>query len=126
MNAFLRSKKVLHVESQLIADGQGSFWCFCVKYVDDVATAERQKQKVDYKEVLAPAAFQRFSDFRSIRKRVAKEEDVPAYAVFTDEELANFSKLDKLTRADMLAVNGVAEKRVEKYGAHFLSNPSTT
>jgi len=34
MNLFLRSKKVLHVDSRLVNHAQGAFWCFCIKYLD--------------------------------------------------------------------------------------------
>ena len=46
------------------------------------------KEKVDYKLVLSEADFSLFSRLREIRKQIAIADAVPAYAVFTDEELA--------------------------------------
>lgn len=37
MNLFLRCKKVLQVKEHLVNnEAEGVFWCFCVRYVDDV------------------------------------------------------------------------------------------
>lgn len=117
LNAFLRAKKVIQMEKQLIATNGGAFWCFCITWIDGPAS---EKEKVDYKKVLDEAAFQRFSRFREIRKRLAQEEDLPAYAVFTDEELAGIAKVEELTLAKMKAVKGIGEKKLEKFGKFFV------
>ncbi|MFN0013277.1 MAG: helicase, partial [Saprospiraceae bacterium] len=62
MNAFLRGKKVLQVEQKLIRrKPNGACWCFSVGYVDDVAATERERGKVDYRELLDAPTFNRFS-----------------------------------------------------------------
>jgi len=125
MNVFLRSKKVLQVKERLVSSEEdGSCWCFCIRYVDDVAAAEREKVKVDYREVLDEASFKRFSDMRNIRKQVALDVSVPPYAVFTDYELAELAKLETLTLGAMQQVKGIGEKKIEKYGHHFLPKPA--
>jgi superfamily II DNA helicase RecQ len=124
MNVFLRSKKVLQVKEHLVNhDSEGVFWCYSVRYVDDVAAAEREKVKVDYREVLDDATFKRFSALREIRKRVGQEDGVPAYAVFTDAELAELAKLETLTLEAIKQLKGVGEKKAEKYAHHFLPKP---
>ena len=122
MNRFLRSKKILQVQNHIVNSDQGAFWCFCVKYLDEYST-ERKKEKVDYREQLDEASFKRFSEMRKIRKQVAEEEAIPAYAVFTNEELAELAKIEGLTEAKMKSVKGIGGKKVEKYGHHFLSKP---
>ncbi len=124
MNAFLRSKKVLQMEQQLISDRHGAVWSFCIKYVEDYSPFNKSKEKVDYKQVLDEASFERFSQLRVIRKRVSQEEAVPAYAIFTDEELAELAKTEQLTAVSMKKVKGIGEKKVEKYGQHFITKSS--
>ena len=34
MNAFLRGHRVLAVKKEFVADGENSFWTFCVEYLD--------------------------------------------------------------------------------------------
>ena len=118
MNKLLRSKKVLQTESELVNTENGTFWCFCIKYLDDVSGTFR-KTKVDYREVLDDECFQRFSDMRKIRKALAQKEGIPAYAIFTDEELAGLAKLKTRTTATMKTVPGIGEKKIEKYGDYF-------
>jgi len=98
LNVFLRTHKILQVESQLMQEGTSTFWCFCIKYIEDTRIKERSMvtQKVDYKSVLDEASFARFSKLREVHKKVAQEDAVPAYAVFTDEELAGLAKLESL------------------------------
>lgn len=119
LNAFLSSKRVLEVEKQLISQGNSAFWSFCITYIEGGDFPV--KGKVDYKELLDEASFRRFSRMREIRKRLAQEEGVPAYAVFTDEELAAMAKVENLTAVKMKGIKGIAEKKLEKYGRHFIS-----
>ena len=121
MNAFLRSKRVLTTENQLVNNDNGSFWCFCIKYLEEeVKTNKFRRNKVDYKEVLDEISFQRFSRMREIRKELSREEGIPAYAIFTDEELAGLAKFEKLTEKSMQTVKGVGDKKVEKYSKYFI------
>ena len=121
MNVFLRSKKVLQVKEQLVNHSDGIFWCYSVRYVDDVSVAEREKAKVDYREVLGEVAFGRFTAMREIRKKVALDDAVPAYAVLTDGELAELAKVEVITAATLKNVKGIGEKKLEKYGHHFFT-----
>ncbi|MBK8194556.1 MAG: HRDC domain-containing protein [Lewinellaceae bacterium] len=120
MNVFLRSKKIISVEDQVVQSGQGAFWCYSIKYIDDVTISDRDKPKVDYRQVLDEVTFRRFSALRDIRRKVAKDDAVPAYVVFSDEELAELAKLDPLTGVGMKSVKGIGEKKVEKYGHFFI------
>jgi len=125
MNVFLRSKKILQVKEHLVNhDSDGVHWCFSIRYVDDVAATERDKVKVDYKEVLGDTVFKRFSALREIRKKVAQDDAVPAYAVFTDGELAELAKMVAITSESIRMIKGVGEKKIEKYGHHFITKPS--
>lgn len=120
MNVFLRSKRVLQVDSEFVSNAGGSFWCFCVKYLDEAAPFN--KEKVDYKQVLDDDSFQRFSRMRELRKQLAKDDGIPAYAVFTDEELSRMASVKELTPASLKSIKGIGEKRVEKYGHYFFTN----
>ena len=121
MNRFLRGNKILEVESELISNQNGSYWCFCVRYIEKTGTEDIIKEKIDYKKVLDEATFSRFSKLREIRKKVAAEEGLPAYAVFTDEELAGLAKLETITRKGMLSIKGIGDKKVERFGSHFVT-----
>ncbi len=122
MNVFLCSKKILQVENHLIRDGKSAFWCFCIKYIDSTNLRGEvfTTKKVDYKALLDEKSFTRFSKLREIRKKVAQDDAVPAYAVFTDEELAGLARLEVITLANMKSIQGIGQKKVEKYSKFFI------
>ena len=129
LNAFLRSHKIIDMEKQFVTNGNSSFWSFCVRYTlgSTPMTFQTRKEKIDYKEVLSEEHFMIFSRLRQIRKQLAESDAVPAYAVFTDENLSNIARLDKITTSNLLSVKGIGEKKIEKYGnkiVNILNEPT--
>lgn len=123
MNRFLRGNKILEVQNQLISNENGAYWCFCIRYIEKAfVPAEAHKGKVDYKQILDEATFKKFSKLREIRKKVAAEEGMPAFAIFTDEELAGLAKLETITPKTMLLVKGIGDKKVERFAKHFITD----
>jgi len=119
LNVFLRSKKILKVDSYLSQEPGGPAWCFCVQYTED-GRGPKGKSEVDWREKLPPVVFARFAQLRELRKALAEREGVPPYAVFNNEELAGIARLGKPSRAEMLKIKGIGEQKMEKYGAVFL------
>lgn len=121
MNRFLRGHKVVQVDRQFVVLGDCAYWSFCVNYLltsaSSVSVPGEKREKVDYKNVLSEEHFRVFSQLRLYRKRIAEQDAVPAYAVFTDAELAALAQADGLTEQVMLKIDGIGKKRVEKYGA---------
>lgn len=120
LNRFLRTHKVLELENHLVHNEKGSWWCFCVKFVEDQSLTT-DRIKVDYKVLLDDKTFQTFSKLREIRKQIAIEDGIPAYAVFTDEELAGLAKLTDFTPKSMLTVKGIGDKKVERFAEKFIN-----
>ena len=125
MNAFLRSHRVLTVKKELVADGENSFWTFCVEYLESAPGSPSGasligRPKVDYKELLKPEEFEVFSRLREWRKGVAEKEGVPVYTVLTNEQLAQMVQKKVSSKAGLKEIEGVGEARVEKYGEAVL------
>ena len=117
MNKFMRGHKVLEVTQEFYQSPSGAAWCFCVKYID-VTTSYSQntrKAKIDYRDELDEATFKIFAKLRQNRKAIAEENGIPAYAVFTDAEIASIAKLPEITTANIKTIKGIGEKKVEKY-----------
>jgi len=127
MNRFLRGNKILEVQNQLISNENGAYWCFCVRYIEKAfIPVEEPKGKVDYKQVLDEATFKKFSKLREVRKKVAADEGVPAFAVFTDEELAGLAKLETITEKSMYTVKGIGDKKVERFAKYFITEAKSS
>ena len=123
LNAFLRSHRILQVERQAFRDG----WGFCVEWMDGTQPSKvngelwRKTQRVDYREILEPAAFERFSKLREKRKGIAAEMGIPVYMVMTDAQLAEVAKLETPTLVEVRKIESVGEARIEKYVERLLS-----
>lgn len=123
MNAFLRSHRIVDIHEQLGVLHGDSCWTFCVTYVQQGTPSSkpegRNSEKVDYKNVLEPEIFERFTKLRTLRKKVADDDGVPPYVVFTDAELAEVAKLPEITLSGMKNIPNVGEKKLKKYGQFF-------
>ncbi|MEA3443849.1 MAG: HRDC domain-containing protein, partial [Bacteroidota bacterium] len=131
MNRFLSASRVLEIEQRFYQNDKSAFWSFCVRYLNSNTGRFQQqskKQKVDYKELLNENEFALFSKLRECRKIFAANDAVPAYAVFTDEELAGIARLPVLEVSKLISVKGIGDKKVEKYGNQLIElfNSSVT
>ena len=61
-----------------------------------------------------------FELLRLLRKQIADEQGVPPYVVFSDRTLREMAGLLPRTAEAMLAVSGVGEVKLERYGGQFL------
>jgi superfamily II DNA helicase RecQ len=123
LNAFLAAHRVVHVERHFVAEGANSVWSICVSYTEGEsrpAADRRQQKKVDYRDTLSEPQFAVFAKLRTLRKTLADQEGVPAYALFTNEQLADMVRRPVLSLESLAGLDGVGQARVEKYGGAFL------
>jgi len=120
MNKFMRLNKVLSVEKHLINNSTGVFWCFCVEYIENEFVYNKNKK--DYKAILGDELFVKFLKLREMRKEISEKEGIPPFMVFSDDEIAEISKLDKITNKALLGIKGIGDKKVEKYAVLIKEN----
>jgi superfamily II DNA helicase RecQ len=123
LNKFLAANRVLEVEQRFFQNEKGGCWSFCIRYIvqsGGIPPFAGNKEKVDYKTVLNEKEFAIFASLREIRKQLAQQDAVPAYAVFTDEELANIARLPKIEESKLTSIKGIGEKKVQKYGKSII------
>ncbi|AJE03850.1 DNA helicase RecQ [Geobacter pickeringii] len=61
-----------------------------------------------------------FQELRALRKRLADEQQVPPYVIFSDATLVEMAALRPATPDELLRINGVGEQKLGRYGAAFL------
>lgn len=61
-----------------------------------------------------------FAKLRKLRKSIADAEDKPPFVVFSDATLVEMAQMLPTSRAEILAVNGVGQQKLTKYGDAFL------
>ncbi|WP_298771211.1 DNA helicase RecQ [uncultured Shewanella sp.] len=61
-----------------------------------------------------------FAKLKLLRRTLAEELDVPPYLVFNDATLAEMAAILPTSPGELLAVNGVGERKLERFGGEFL------
>mgnify|MGYP000394664154 CR=1 FL=1 len=61
-----------------------------------------------------------FARLKGLRRAIAEEHDVPPFVVFSDATLADMATKLPSNQREMLAVSGVGETKLQKYGSAFL------
>ena len=125
LNRFLAGHSIWSVERQLVNENGAAFWAICVAFHEAVRTPPSSRNSgrtptIDYREVLPPDDFRVFSRLRELRKRLATQDGVPAYALFTNQQLATMVVSKMTTMAEIEGIDGVGAARAQKYAAAFL------
>ena len=125
LNDFCSQHRISFIEKHLVADGADSFWTICIAWLDGEAAPSsssdyRGKPKVDYKQILSETDFGLYLELRNHRKELADLKNVPAYALFTNEQLASMVQQRVYTKAALMQIPGVGKSRVDNYGESFL------
>ncbi|MDG6479365.1 ATP-dependent DNA helicase RecQ [Glaesserella parasuis] len=61
-----------------------------------------------------------FARLRFLRKQIADKENIPPYVVFNDATLQEMAEFMPTTADEMLSINGVGERKLERFGEAFL------
>lgn len=62
-----------------------------------------------------------FERLKLLRKNIALKQSVPAYVVFSDAALREMASSKPKNESEFLAINGVGENKLKRYGSIFLS-----
>jgi len=84
-----------------------------------LASSNRGSRKQD-KANLSAGELQDFEGLRQLRKEIADSEERPAYQVFGDAVLIEMVQKRPQTESALLAINGVGEQKLARYGFEFL------
>ena len=77
-------------------------------------------KRVDYREILSESDFAVYAKLRSLRKSMAEKDGLPAYTLFTNEQLAAMVQQRVTSLRALEEIQGIGAARVKKYGAAFL------
>lgn len=61
-----------------------------------------------------------FEILRKLRYEISKDEEVPAYVIFSDAALRQMETLRPMSDEEFLAIDGVGKAKLEKYGQEFI------
>ncbi|MFC0777337.1 DNA helicase RecQ [Flavobacterium sp. HJSW_4] len=113
--AFHQHNKILLTPfaKKVLFEGEKVKLTTVVKKVIDKSEIKEAKPKVVKNSL--------FETLRKLRSEIAKEEEVPAYVIFSDASLRQMEVLRPMSDEDFLAVEGVGKAKLEKYGDTFIN-----
>ena len=122
MNGFLSASRISHIHREFISNDENSFWCMAVEYDSrsDKTFGKSFGKRIDYREILSPGDFAIFTQLRDWRKETAQKENVKAYVIFTDAQIAKIAEKRPDSQARLLDIEGIGKSRATKYGADVL------
>lgn len=86
---------------------------------DDLKGSSKKKVKERH-SIQASEHGPLFELLRSLRRKLADEENKPPFMIFSDATLHDMSRLKPGTMEELLEVSGVGHHKLTHYGAHFL------
>lgn len=92
-----------------------------VKLTTVVKKVIDKKEMKESKAKPKPAADSLFETLRKLRYEIAKEDEVPAYVIFSDAALRQMETLRPMSDEEFLAIDGVGKTKLEKYGSEFIN-----
>ena len=87
---------------------------------EDIAVARPPKRRAGAAPPPAEVDEELWERLRSCRKRLADAAGVPLYVIFHDRTLREMAAQRPQTAGALLAINGVGQSKLERYGAIFL------
>ncbi|MFY0608159.1 MAG: DNA helicase RecQ [Cyclobacteriaceae bacterium] len=83
---------------------------------------EEGEEEESQKEVINTTAYDKtlFDMIKSLRKKVAKQKDLPPYVIFQDPSMEEMATLYPTTMDDLIKIIGVGESKARKFGKPFL------
>jgi ATP-dependent DNA helicase RecQ len=113
------SLKLNAVSNQVLKEGKKvnlvRFEAYDSKKARQEEAAPKEKTK---KEVIKDALFEKL---RILRKKIADEQSVPPFVIFSDATLSDMAQKRPINRFQMMAVSGVGEQKFRQYGEEFIN-----
>ena len=91
------------------------------KKTKQASLEKRQKTKIARSEKAKPEGLPLLSNLKKLRLKLARDQGVPAYIIFSDRTLIEMANSKPKSLEGMLSVNGVGKHKLELYGQAFLN-----
>ena len=125
LNRLLATSRVVSLEKHWVEQGDNSYWAVWVEYIEKERKpggAEESKElggkavPIDYGAALGPEELAAYAKLRAWRNQTAKAAELPAYSIFSNEQLAEMARLRITNKGGLKQIKGIGEARLEKYG----------
>lgn len=126
LNKFLRSHRILRVEHHFVE--RDCSWALLVEYQDEqpdaVSPVAKRRNKKDVTEGMSDELRQRYEHLRKIRTQLSMQRSVPAYVIFTNDELVLLAHEPELNEDTVKRIRGIAPSRLKDNVRYFFDELS--
>ena len=124
VNHFLATHAVVGVQRRFVERGEDAFLVFVIEYASGAAPPREKEAppqvQVDWREELDDDQYRVLNLLRDVRKRLAEEEGVKVFNVFTNAQLVEMVRRRVPSLAALKEVPKVGDGRIEKYGRQVM------
>ncbi|NCD33987.1 MAG: hypothetical protein EOL87_11315 [Spartobacteria bacterium] len=127
VNAFLANHAVVGVQRRFIEKADEAFLVFLIEYVPGGAekiaqsTFTPSQPRKDWKAELEDDEFRVFNLLREERAKMADEEGIKVFNIFTNAQLVEMVKRNVTDKKSLSEIPQVGEGRIKKYGDRMLA-----
>ncbi|WP_394364218.1 RQC domain-containing protein [Formosa algae] len=89
-------------------------------HIAEPKVAEKPKRTKVKRGASKAAADSLFERLRQLRYKISKEENIPAYLIFSDKTLIEMERDRPMSIMDLMDVSGVGQHKAETYGDEFI------
>ena len=122
LDDFSRSTELLSGKDHVFEQGGLPHLLLCISWrMPPAGSARKPKAEEDWKGLLTtPEHHDSFDRLRRWRNESAKKEGKPAYAIFTNRQIAEIAVLPSPSLTAVSELNGIGPARVDRYGRTVL------
>jgi len=127
---FTKDKEIIQVQDHLLVRNEIPYLILVIKYYPYRKEAEAHAKAVPpnenrsndaWKKELNEADMSLFNLLRDWRSERCKNDGIPPYLIFTNQQLANIAKQKPNSLSDLAKIDGVGSGKCERYGEGVLS-----
>ncbi len=115
LNSFLATNRIDHLESSLVKQ-DATFWSVMVFY-----GVKKESKKKEEWIVLTEKEKIIADHIRNWRNQEADKDGTPPYIILNSKTIRNLARSGVSNKFDLLDVNGVGQKKMERYGDQIMN-----
>lgn len=122
---FIKDKEMISTTDYLFVRNEVPYLTLVLKYLPsrietDQKMNPRGKRNESWREQLSESDMGLFNLLRDWRSTRSKNEGLPPYILFTNNQLSQIVKTRPQTMAELSKIDGVGQQKLERYGADIL------
>jgi superfamily II DNA helicase RecQ len=114
-------REVLDVSEHFFVHDRRPTWALLLSYRDIPRPGEKAEARKDWRADLDGRSKQLFDQLRGWRAKACKRDGLPPYLICTNQQLAEIARKPARTKADLHAIHGLGQTKIDRWGEEILA-----